>query len=829
MHEQKDRHQLIEEARALRQQVTELQQALQRSRTYRPKDAGSSHFAQELKDSQLSYRSLFDQSVDAVFIINLEGVHLAVNQRAAEMLGYTPQEIVGLSFREIIAPDEQHRSLQVLQRLLAGERVMPYERWFRRNDGTTFPAEINVEIVRDARGEPLYIQSIARDISERKAAEARDRAFLADMRALQTLHLELTQVDDLETLYRRMVELAQERLGLDRVALFLIDAQRSELYGTYGVDTQGAIRKEEYYREAITPDHWTREIYDSPNRVRYWDDVPLMDDGEVVGTGWKAAAALWDGEQPLGYLIADNYLRKQAARPYQTELISILGSTYGHLISAKRSSEELRNSEERYRQMFQNNRAIKLLIDPHTGRIVDANRSALDFYGYPLDEIRTMRIQEINMLGDQEVQEEIQRALSGETSFFEFRHQLANGEVRDVEVHTGPVRLPHKEYLYSIITDVTPRKEAEAALRESQERLSLVIDAAGLGIWDWNVETGEVAFNERWAQMLDYRLEEIAPNLDAWIERVHHDDQAMVSRQLAAHIGGESRVFESEHRLCTKSGYWKWVFSSGRVVETDDDGLPSRILGIMLDIDERKRVEQQNAQLALEKERAKILSRFVQDASHEFRTPLATILTSLYLVRKTHDAERKAEKMEQIEEQVNRMKRLVDMLLLMSGLDDDMSLQGEPVQLDELLRGVVSAYELIIAEAGVQVTLVVSPEPLVIHGDREHLQEACEHLLDNALRYTPEGGSVVVRCVKQETCALIEVQDTGIGIREEHLAHIFKRFWRGDDAHSTPGFGLGLAIVQQVVQQHRGRIEVESEVGVGSTFRLLLPSDAHGC
>jgi len=141
------------------------------------------------------------------------------------------------------------------------------------------------------------------------------------------------------------------------------------------------------------------------------------------------------------------------------------------------------------------------------------------------------------------------------------------------------------------------RKEAETALRESEERLEMALSAANLGSWDWKVQTGHVRYDERWADMLGVDLDEIDPHIDTWKERIHPDDQETVRNAIQPHLAGDTDFYEVEHRLRAKDGSWQWILSRGRVVERDDEGNPLRVVGTHLDITERK-------------ERASVVQRF---------------------------------------------------------------------------------------------------------------------------------------------------------------------------------------------------------------------------
>ncbi len=145
------------------------------------------------------------------------------------------------------------------------------------------------------------------------------------------------------------------------------------------------------------------------------------------------------------------------------------------------TEQELRETGERYRQMFERNRAIKLLIDPTDGRIIDASQSAAEFYGYTLEQLLGMKVSQINTLPQEEVQAEMERARKEERAYFVFKHRLASGEVRDVEVHSGPISFGEHTYLYSIVHDITSRRQAEEALRKQNEELAALHETT-LGI-----------------------------------------------------------------------------------------------------------------------------------------------------------------------------------------------------------------------------------------------------------------------------------------------------------------------------------------------------------
>jgi len=215
--------------------------------------------------------------------------------------------------------------------------------------------------------------------------------------------------------------------------------------------------------------------------------------------------------------------------------------------------------------------------------------------------------------------------------------------------------------------------------------------------------------------------------------------------------------------------------------------------------------------------------RFLADVSHDLRTPLTVIKGNVSLMRKMKKADE--ESMQQIDQEVDRLTRLVgDLLLLAQAETGNLDLDLQPLELDQLVKEVFNQIKLL---ARKKVTLKLEElDPVVVLGDRDRLKQVLLNLTGNAIQYTPSEGIVSIALRKMETQAQLIVTDTGLGIPEEDLPHIFERFYRGEKSrtHSaTSGFGLGLSITYWIVQNHGGTITVESKVGQGSTFCVWLP------
>ncbi|HEX6086413.1 MAG TPA: EAL domain-containing protein [Thermoanaerobaculia bacterium] len=235
----------------------------------------------------------------------------------------------------------------------------------------------------------------------------------------------------------------------------------------------------------------------------------LVDAGEVEPLGAASidwlGAPLKTGDVTWGAIVTQSYAESTRYSENDREILVFVAQHVASAVEQKRKDDALRDSERRYRQMFHNTRAVQLLIDPENGSIVDANAAACDYYGYTRDEIRAMRVWDINVRGEDAVRTDLTRASSQETSLFHFRHMRANGEIRDVEVHSGPVDAGGgRKLLYSIIHDVTERRRAEHALQQSEEKYRVIFDYAPVGIYQSTRDGTIVTANAALARILGY-------------------------------------------------------------------------------------------------------------------------------------------------------------------------------------------------------------------------------------------------------------------------------------------------------------------------------------
>ncbi|MCB0115558.1 MAG: PAS domain-containing protein [Caldilineaceae bacterium] len=476
---------------------------------------------QTLKDSEERFRLIASVTSDYTFtsIFTPQGqVETALLTGAfEEILGYTYDELVSMGnwWRAILHPDDLAKDDQDMAALNANQAITDEVRIFRKDGDTRWVRVQALPIWNDEKDRLVGVSGGVQDITERKHVEILQHSFLDDMRALQQLHLELSEIDDLQTLYFKMVEITHKRLDLDRIGLFMLEDGGTQVRGTYGVDTYGAIRDEHYYQEEVRPDHWTLEVALKPDHVLFYDNVALYDNAKKVGMGWRASAALWNGQQALGYLVIDNLITHTPARAYTVELLSLLGSTFGHLIERKQRdmalaqyADELeRRVEQRTADLATSNRLLQQEVVTRTEAehalfaqnrmfqkaqevalmgswewdlgtdVVQATQTAFDIVGLEIEDGRNEItiaefFKQIHPDDLQRVQQITDSARVGQGDHCYYARIIRpDGVERDVYLewivdgtNTGAPR----SVLTGIIQDVTERKQAELDLIEAK-------------------------------------------------------------------------------------------------------------------------------------------------------------------------------------------------------------------------------------------------------------------------------------------------------------------------------------------------------------------------
>ena len=401
--------------------------------------------------------------------------------------------------------------------------------------------------------------------------------------------------------------------------------------------------------------------------------------------------------------------------------------------------------------------------------------------------------------------------------------------------------------LVGIGHDITGRKWADQALRESQERLSLVIRGSNDGIWDWNVTTNETYFSPRWKSMLGFGDHEIENHFSSWEQLIHPDDRDSASARLRAYLAGEMPVYELEHRLRHKDGSYRWILARG-VVLRDSIGKPVRMAGSHMDVTELKnaaeRLKQANLELRetqsqlIQAARFESIGTLAAGVAHEVKNPLQTILMGLhYLSQKltAPDAE-VALALSDMRESVTCANTIVGELLTLAKVTQ---FQMRSDNLNEIIQHCLRLLHSQLDAAGVTVALSLSQDSSSAQMDKSRIEQVFLNLFLNSIQAMPAGGTLAVTTralVLDEDPAAIppfyrkfkpaqslivaEVRDSGTGIKETDLPRVFDPFFTTKPV--GVGTGLGLSMAKMIIDRHDGVITIKNAPGGGVLVTVAL-------
>ncbi len=385
----------------------------------------------------------------------------------------------------------------------------------------------------------------------------------------------------------------------------------------------------------------------------------------------------------------------------------------------------------------------------------------------------------------------------------------------------------------SVHREAHSRLLAEEALDETRDRLQMAVDAAGLALWDWQLPSSQMFLTARWGELIGDIGRDAYWTIEALTSRLHPDDAPLLRTAMKTLLEGREQRAVVQHRVRTATG-WMWVEIHGMVAEHDPKGKPLRLMGTLADIGERKRIEQDGAQareLAEKASRAK--SEFLANISHEVRTPLNALMG---LTRMLMDSPLNAEQaswLSLMDSSAHSLLALLNDILDLSRIEaGKLDIEHTRFDLHRALQDATGPYAEQAQAKPLNFQLTLHPDlPQWVMGDPGRLGQVVGNLLSNAIKFTPRHGRIEVLVSHPKPAdqgrhqLQLKVQDSGVGIGRKQQATIFEAFTQADasTARRYGGSGLGLAICARLAGLMGGSIDLQSELGQGSTFTLTLP------
>jgi len=824
-----------------------------------------------LLESEEKFRTIIQSLNDIILIVDLEGSIKFQSPSAQKLLGFGDEEIIGKKTEEFIHQDDVEYFRKELNdvRVNTNKGIPNLFRIKQKNENYVY-----IEAIANNLLENKSIQGIVifgKDVTEKIKTEDLLERQNAGLKKLNKFAIDLSinkQHEDVEKFINQKIK---ELTGADLSIFSEYNAQDSTLVPRHIEMKPGLLDKIVNIigrQVKQTSAKVSNEIYIDMinNTYKVFDN--LYD--AILGVIPRPAASAIQSLLKAKHFIAVAYVLE--GKLYGTSLLSVSSNQTKPLdqviknfmllssafLNKKRNGEILRSSEEKFRNLFENHSAVKFIIDPETGKIVNANHAAAEFYGYTVNELENMNISQINILADDEIKIEMDKAKKSQKIYFEFKHRKADGSIADVEVYSSNIFINNKKYLHSIVHDITAKKKAERELRKH----SLAVEQSPVSIIITNPDGIIEYVNPMFTKVTGYSYDEIVGQNPRILKSGEQADDFYKNMWLTITSG---KIWTGVYHNKKKNGELFWESAIISPIK-NEKGIITNYIAVKEDITEdvkrdkelknyrdnleelveqrTKELDNANFELRRQLEKGKILekkleeslskekeinelkTRFIATVSHEFRTPLSALLSSSQMIErysKNWSEEKLKQHYRRIESTISYLTKMLDDVLTISRAEREM-LKNNPelTDLNELLNTFVDEIKSQITDKhNLFLDINCISQKIII--DRKLLRHVIVNLLTNAVKYSPNGGKVIFFAKCSEGELVISISDQGLGIPEDEVKYIFDPFYRAKNSVGIQGTGLGLNIVKIVIETMEGEITVKSQENTGTTFNVNIP------
>ena len=777
-----------------------------------------------LRESETKLRLITESANDAIIICNDSFNIIQWNSAAERMYGYSKTEILGKSFIQLIPNDDRNYFLKKVIEYHGTIESNEHEQIVKRGkrkDSSVFNIEISVADW-ERKGK-VYFTYIIRDITDRIKQEAQ----IIKERDTAQKYLDITPVIMcvLDT-YGNIVQ-------INKTGCEILGYEENELLGNNWFSL--LLPKEEQEPQLNS----FRKFLESKKQFSYDENSILTKDNEKKNISFKNTILT----EPNG------------------EITGVLFS--GEDITERRKAQSmLEESEERYRTLFEHSALTVLIIDPDTGRIKNANKAAVKFYGYDETEFQELYVWDLNILPKDEILRQMKTVIASRKEEFTFKHRLKNGEIRDVAIVSGVIKIRQQDLILSSITDITERlkieneladyrqhlerlveerterlnsankklsseieklTKAEAQIRSQIEFFQILINTIPLPIYIRNRDKRFMDCNKSFEDFFGLKKKRIIGKSNT---SLFPPDVAHIFNKIDEEIFEKEEHVNYEASIHDRLGYIHELIIYQALFKNNKNEIEGTI-GVILDISDQKKLQREiKKSLDKEKELGGLRSAFISTVSHEFRTPLTTILSSsdlIELYNKESNISAIDEFVKKIQNAVSYMTDLIDDVLVINKAETGkMELNAEYVDIYDLIRVSVEDAEALSNDKHLfLVNIKVNQDKYFL--DKRLFKQVLSNLLSNAVKYSPAGGTIQLAVKEENKKLFIHVADNGIGISEEDQKHLFDVFFRSKKTENMPGTGLGLAIAKKAIELHNGEIYISNSSSKGTTFTFWIP------
>jgi diguanylate cyclase (GGDEF)-like protein/PAS domain S-box-containing protein len=507
---------------------------------------------EKLKESEERFRSAFEDAPIGVALVGLDGRRLKVNQALCEMLGYSEEELLSKDYSGVIHPEDREVSADRLHQILEGElETYVLERRYVHADEHTVWNLTSVSLVRDSRGEPNHLVCLHQDVTERKEAEEKLRQSEERFRSL------IQNATDLITVLEEDGTISYESPTVERILGYLPEER-------IGKNAFDYLHPDDEDSSKAT----FAEALDNPGQVQPPVEFRLRHkDGS-----WRCV------ETTRTNLLNDPAVKGVVANSRD-------------ITERRRTEEALRASEERYRAVMEHSAEAIWLIDPDTKEVLESNTTFQELLGYTAEELKEMSNYDFVAHSRQDIDSTFQRIVQEGKGFYgERKYRRKDGTVLDLEISGSVIPYQSKKVVCAVARDLTERKEAEEALRESEERFRTAFEDAPIGVALVGLDRSHLRVNRAYCEMLGYSEEELLVKPHS--EIIHPDDRDDSAHRIQGILDQGAEPYALERRYFHADGRVVWSLSNISLIR-DSEGEPSHFVCLHEDITERKELEEQ--------------------------------------------------------------------------------------------------------------------------------------------------------------------------------------------------------------------------------------------
>lgn len=740
----------------------------------------------ELTKQQKLFETMFHAMTDGVLITDTDRNIILANKGMQSTFGYSPDELKGGSPAILYADRETF--LEVGQAILHKDSSDPnriFTADYIDKNGRIFTCETFGSKLYDNQDNWIGNLSVIRDITER----------IKDRNALLKS----------EEQYKYLFEhnpIPMWIYDLEALRFLMVNNMAQEKYG---------YTSDEFLQMTIKD-------------IRPAEDVDDLLDNIRLSPITAYNSGIWRHRKKNGEIIYVEII----SHPIELEGKNARLVLSNDVTQREEATRALRVSEANYRSLFENHSAAKLMINIPDGQIINANAAASRFYGWTIDQLEKMNINQISKQSKEKIKLRLAGGSDQLSPHFESEHRLANGSFRYVEIFSSKIRFQERDCLHVIIQDVTEKKEAEKMLK----LLGKVVEQSPVSVLITNPHGKIEYINPRFSEITGYLYDEVIGKTPNILKSGYHPTSYFEAMWKTIRSG---KNWTEEFLNKKKNGETYWAHGIISPIK-DNNGKITNYVGIEEDVTEMKQMIADLIEAKENAERAEQLkSSFLANMSHEIRTPLNAILGfTEILVENDLSANKVSERKELlriINKNAESLLQIINDVLDASRLETgEVKISKSTFSLGSMLNRLYIQFHKKLADEGknqIDLKLLQAPEMFTLNTDENRLIQIFSNLLDNALKFTQKGQIYFgVSLVSPDRVEFI-VSDTGIGIPEKDKLVVFDRFRQVEPTTTRlyGGNGLGLSIVKDLLKLMGGEIHLESEEGKGTLIRFYIPAN----